>query len=477
MLSRREIERAHLRPRYFIPHLKIMDGDGGPPIPFEPWDFQDQVLTDIEESARVIFLKARQLGLSWLTLAYILWATSSQQGINAMILNRGLEQSVDLLDRIRFMIRHCPPELRPRVGKDNYNQLEFPDLDSKIWSIPATEFAGTGSTIHIFMIDEWAKIRGVGKMLTSILPTVPDSGKLIGISTAYGPNNPYAVEWKRAVSKQSKFRPVFIPWDAHPRRDDTWYEDKRMEFPTERELLQEYPSEWRDAFQLPGESVFRDEFDRAKHVVSFKRDPKARWAKVRGIDFGYHHGVHLWAEIQQDTCYVFAEHHAERRTTARMMEEVVERDKEMGIVTTEAPAGCDPAGKAQTSMATESDHYTVERFGIRVGSEEVAPRDRVTLIKDMLKRGNLYFDASCEYLIEAMEQAQWAKGAPPMGSASSEPILKETYEKDGYFEHPLDTLGYLLINVFPVFGLAQGAKTKKPAPSAKRNPYSRSEFG
>jgi hypothetical protein len=477
-LTAKAVKLAKLLPEHFIPHCKIQQGEGGPPIPFNLWDFQVDALHEIERQSRIIFLKARQLGLSWLTLAYMLWLVSCNEGQTCLILNRGLRESIELLDRVRFMHKRLPLELRPILVKDVVDHLEFAN-GSRIYSLPATEFAGTGITAQLVMIDEWAKIRGISKILTSLLPTLSAGGKLIGISTANGFHNAFAAEWRKAISGLSRFFPLFIPWDAHPERDEAWYEEKREEMPTERELHQEYPSEWLDAFQLPGESVFRDEFDRARHVVDIERDPKANWPQVRGIDFGYHHGIHLWAQVEAKRhVYVYAELHAERMTTQAMMEQVVVRDLELGVKTEEAPAGCDPAGKAQTSVATESDHFTVERFGVHVNAAEVAPRDRVTLIKQLLKEDRLHIHVGCDFLTEALEQAQWAKGAPPMGS-TADPILKETYEKDGYYEHPLDTLGYLLVNVFPVRGKPAGAKTeRKPAKRPRKGSrYSNSEFG
>lgn len=477
-LTHRELAKARLLPEHFLPHCQIEDGEGGPPIPFELWDFQRDALHDIEDHDRIIFLKARQLGLSWLSLAYMLWVTSCNEGMTALILNRGLREAVELLDRVRFMWKRLPHELRPLKTKDVVDKLEFAN-GGKIWSLPATEYAGSGATAQLVLVDEWAKIRGIKKIMTSLLPTLSAGGKLIGVSTAVGFHNPYAEEWRRAISGKSRYFPVFIPWDAHPDRDQAWYDAKREEMPTERDLLQEYPAEWLDAFQLPGASVFREEFDRARHVVSATRDPNAKWPQVRGIDFGYHHGIVQWASIEQRRhVFVYAELHAEKTTTRSMMEVAVQMDVELGVTTSEAPAGCDPAGKAQTSVATESDHFTVESFGVRVLAEVVAPKDRVTLIKQLLKEDRLHIHKSCEFLIEALEQAQWAKGGPPMGSTGSEPILKETYEKDGYYEHPLDTLGYLLINQFGVGGAPAGAKTSKPKGSSPGgSKYSKSEFG
>lgn len=473
-----EVQEAKLVPELFVPHCKIQPAEGGLPIPFELWDFQIDALREIEMAARIIFLKARQLGLSWLTLAFMLWLTGCNRGQTALILNRGLRESIELLDRVRFMHKHLPIELRPRITKDVVDHLEFGDLGCRIYSLPASEYAGSGITAQLVMLDEWAKIRGIRKILVSLLPTLSAGGKLVGISTAQGFHNQFAEEWKRAISRASNYTPIFIPWDAHPKRDEDWYEEKQREMPTERDMRQEYPSEWKDAFQLPGDSVFGDEFDRTKHVISAKRDLSAAWPVVRGIDFGYHHGIHLWAEVQANRdIFVFAELDAEKQTTRSMMERAVVMDAELSVKTKDAPAGVDPAGKAQTSTATESDHFTVQSFGIRVMSQSVAPKDRVTLIKQLFREGRLFISEDCEYLIESLEQAQWAKANAPKDSQSTDPILKETYEKDGYYEHPLDTLGYLVINVFPTLGTPAGAGAGKGGPTTQPRRYSDSEFG
>ena len=476
-LTRLEIAGATLLPERFLAYCKIHDSKGGIPVPFLLWPTQKVALRDIETNDRVIVLKARQLGLSWLTLAYILWLTTCNEGQTALILNRGLRESVELLERIKFMIKRLPPELRPQVVKESHEQIQLAN-GGRIYSLTAGEYTGSGITAQFVMIDEWAKIKGVAKILVSLLPTLSAGGKLVGISTAVGYHNTFAKEWRRACDGKSRFFPVYLPWHADPDRDDAWYQDKRDELATERDLLQEYPGDdWRDAFQLPGESVFRDEFDRKHHVTQQMPDPKSQWPKHRGIDFGFHHAIHLWAEIQgKRNVLVFAELHAEKETTVTMMQQVVARDAELGVKTGEAPAGCDPAGKAQMSVATESDHYTVERFGIPVVWEQVAPKDRVQQIKQLLKENRLVIHSSCEFLIEALEQAQWAKAPAPQGSQSSEPTFKETYSKDGWYEHPLDTLGYLLITVFPVTGTPAAAKTTAPRGGGRKPYYGKSEY-
>jgi GH25 family lysozyme M1 (1,4-beta-N-acetylmuramidase) len=68
----------------------------------------------LEEELRIIFLKARQLGLSWLVLAYALWFCTCNRGQTVIIINRNLREAKDLLRRVRFMWERLPAELRSR---------------------------------------------------------------------------------------------------------------------------------------------------------------------------------------------------------------------------------------------------------------------------------------------------------------------------------------------------------------------------
>jgi hypothetical protein len=143
------------------------------------------------------------------------------------------------------------------------------------------------------------------------------------------------------------------------------------------------------------------------------------------------------------------------------------------------PAGVDPAGKARTSQGgTENDHLKLKAAGIPVRFiEPSVPKDRVNLIKRLLKGGLLTVDPErCPFLIEALEQAEWDMASVPH-SDSGEKYPKETYRKDGYYEHPLDALGYMLINIFPPRGKPAAARGGAPAPAASAGTYSSSEFG
>lgn len=443
-----------LLPERFIPHCKILPAVPGPPIPFRLWDFQREVLDDFETHQQVIVLKARQLGLSWLALAYALWLVTCNQGVTVLILNQGLREATDLLERVKFMHDHLPDHLRIPRGKDRFDEITFPTVNGRIISLPATENAGSGYTAALVLVDEWAKIKPhvVEDMFTSLVPTLAAGGKLIGVSTAYGYHNFFADQWRDAIDESNELHPIFIPWHAHPDRDQAWYKRQARILKKPSKVKQEYPGEWKEAFQLPGNVCF-EEWDRIAHGTSADlRDLTAGWPVTRAMDFGWHFSPVYWMELQaNNTVYVFDELDARGMTTAEAVPLIIERDKINGVYTAGAPIGVDPAGKAQTSTSTQSDHDTLRGAGLRVmGDKHVAPKERVSHIKDLLITGRLLINvAKCPMLAESFEQALW-------DTVGKDGPKKETYKKDGYYEHYLDSLGYGLIYVIPIEGRPVG---------------------
>lgn len=478
--EQRLLEAARVSPRVFInEYCWLRPADGGPPERFRLWPFQADVLADLERQRRLIVLKARQLGLSWLTLAYALWLASCNRGQTVLIFNRGQREAKELLRRVRFMWQRLPDELRPELGVSSTEELEFPALDSRIASLPSSEDSGSGYTATLVVMDEWAKIPRAAQLFTTVLPTLSgDRTRLVGISTAKGYHNHFARTWKRAVDGANAYFPVFIPSSAHPGRDEAWHDRARREFDTERDFLQEYPEDPRDAFQLPGDAVFAD-FERGRHTTTATRSQDSPWPVWRGIDFGFHYSPVYWAEVQAErVLFIFDELDAQHLTTEDLAVEIQRRDAEHGLTTASVPAGVDPAGKARTSQAgTQSDHLTLQRAGIHVRYiEPSVPKDRVGLIQRLLREDRLIINAErCPFLVEALEQAEWAT-RPVQGSQGVERYPKETYREDGYYEHPLDSAGYLAVNVFPPHGKPVGARSQ-PSGGQVRDRYSDSEFG
>ena len=92
-------------------------------LPFALWPAQQMVLREMARALKLLVLKTRQLGLSWLVLAYCLRAALSGRRHHPALLPAGNEAK-ELLGRVKEMYPRLPEWMRARaVLKSNESQL------------------------------------------------------------------------------------------------------------------------------------------------------------------------------------------------------------------------------------------------------------------------------------------------------------------------------------------------------------------
>lgn len=252
----REYTRCAKDPAYFIFKYCKVNIPGKGIVSMEDWLHQRQLIEIIITNDRVIILKARQLGISWLLGGGLaLWFALFVPGSNVGIFSRKENDASDLLrNRCRVMLMHLPPFLQLALGKDNDIELEFPDNNSHIRAFPADADSGSSYTFNLVIMDEMAKMEHAEDLLTAILPTV-EHGKLVCLSSARGMKNTFAKTYWNAKRGLNEFVPLFIPYNVLPGRDRTWWKRITSNFPGWK-ALQEYPSTQEEAFLTAGECLF-----------------------------------------------------------------------------------------------------------------------------------------------------------------------------------------------------------------------------
>lgn len=208
---------------------------------FDLWNAQKRVLEKYDEHDRVLVLKARQLGLSWLTLAYALHAMLFKEGSKVVAFSIGDTEAKELLSRVKEMYSRLPEWLNKGVKKSNAHEIELYN-GSSFQSFPTTKAAGRSFTATIAIVDEAWFIQYFRELVNSVEPTIADGGKLIAISTAdkAKPNHEFANMWRKGNAGVSDYCSIFLPWHARPNRQKTWYTRMRANMEQD-DLWQEYP--------------------------------------------------------------------------------------------------------------------------------------------------------------------------------------------------------------------------------------------
>lgn len=238
-----------------------------------PWNWQRlDVLNAIEANQKVIVLKARQLGITWVCAGYQLAVALTKPGTLHLIYRQKEEDSGKIVARIWEMFQSLPEHLRmgvtvlkPKGSVRPYLEIVLQHPDGRISTIrgmASTEAEGHGETAATVLIDEGARIEKVRHIWTAVNATVGTVGKIMVVSTANGVSNELTGEgnyfhrlWVTAEDKG--LTRVFLPWSKHPDRDQAWYdyssETRSLDV---RERAEQYPSNPGEAFRLTTDVFF-----------------------------------------------------------------------------------------------------------------------------------------------------------------------------------------------------------------------------
>jgi hypothetical protein len=306
------------------------------------WPKQQEAMHAINEKQFLIFLKARQLGLTWLVLVWVLWMMLRTKAFLAIAISkRDDPDAIELSNRIQLMLRHLPKWLiREQRGNQNWNGLTYeandheitiyrPDGEpSRFMTLPASPDTAHSFTANVVILDEWALHPFAKAIWTGAFPTMNRadfSGKLIGLSTGRR-NTLFEEIWNGAKKGLNNFYAIFLNWRADPRRDDAWHEKTKKILPNT--WRSQYPNTEADAFAV-GEGAFFEEWDEEVHVPVKSWEPpnSRRWLIVGAYDPGFSsHACFKWYAISPDGwARCFREYYPHRVTDKDQAAEIIRR--------------------------------------------------------------------------------------------------------------------------------------------------------
>lgn len=215
--------------------------DAGEWIPFHLWDEQIEVIEVIENNQKIIILKARQVGLTWLCLAVALWLMIFKPIATILVYSARDTEAIYLLsdDRLRGMYYKLPDFLKVRKdGRGNLVPLTVVDDDKHLFSLsngsnvrafPTS--AGDSYTATLAIVDEADNSNDLNKLLQRVKPTIDAGGKLILLSRSYKdkPESAFKKIYRAAAEKLNTYAHVFLPWYIVPTRTRRWYEAEKQD--------------------------------------------------------------------------------------------------------------------------------------------------------------------------------------------------------------------------------------------------------
>lgn len=317
--------------RFITWYVMIEDKDNPDiAVPFDMWPGQQSTLDTFLKDRLIVVLKARQLGLTWLALAYAVWQMLRQPGYTVVAMSKREDDAKELIRRVVFILRYLPDWIiqekkrakdvkqglfwentttsititRGSMDRSARGHLPEPSTFSSLTSSPDSGRSLTGSLVFL---DEWAFQPWASEIWSAAFPTInrPAGGQVIGLSTAKI-GTTFEEIWHGAEAGANGFTGIFLPWWTDPRRTPQWYELTRASLP--HSYLQEYPATPGEAFSA-GEATAYPEFSTSIHVCDAFTIP-AHWRRWMSCDNGYSDPFawHWYAVDENGTVFVYREY-------------------------------------------------------------------------------------------------------------------------------------------------------------------------
>lgn len=381
----------------------------------------------------MVINKTRQVGMSWMWMAFILWTMTMHPASRVLVASRK-EIEVDdggdsstirsLHGRVRYMYNErLPSWLR------NRSPLAFKKLSITtkrggfVAGYAATTDIGRGGTFDLALMDEFAHVDW-SRLVWASVSQACKSGKIIN-STPKGRGN----EFFRLVDKHNDRRMIYMGyhWTQHPVfsmgiytdadgfQRSPWYDAECAKLGAEDMIAQELDM----SFDRSISARVYPEFDRRRHLSPTIRNPHA--SLICGWDYGYAGKtcmilMQIESYVDRTSIEVLAEHEGSGLHIDAYVPVVGQWEKLYGKIDHVGdPAGIAKnvvAGKGPIQALAEHDIYTAAPNWLHRDAHEGIRLVRVCLSKNGVVGHRKWpvqvvIDPSCDGLAEALENTHY----------------------------------------------------------------------
>ena len=258
-------------------------------IPFNTYSYQDELLDEFNDYRFTVILKARQLGISTITAAYIVWMMMFYRDKNVLVIATKFQTAANLVKKVKSIMQNVPPWLRiAEIKIDNRTSFVLTN-GSEVKAASTSGDAGRSEALSLLVIDEAAHVEGLEDLWTGLYPTLSTGGRCIALSTPNGVGNWFHKTYIEAEQNVNDFHPVILPWDVHPERDQAWFEKETRNM-SRRQIAQELEC----SFNASGETVIHPED--LERLVANVRQPEYRT--------GFDRNLWIWENYDPESTYL-----------------------------------------------------------------------------------------------------------------------------------------------------------------------------
>ena len=285
----KELVKCGKNPQYFIDNYCKISHPMHGQIPFKTYDYQKDILRDFNDYRFNVILKARQLGISTISAAYVAWFMLFHREKNVLVIATKLITATNLVKKVKMIFKNLPQwMLIAKIAVDNKQSFELTN-GSQVKAGTTSGDAGRSEALSLLIIDEAAFVDGLEELWTGLYPTLSTGGRCIALSTPNGVGNWFHKTYIEAETEMNDFHPIKLFWDVHPDRDQEWFEKEPRNM-SKRQIAQELEC----SFNASGETVINPEDLQRLHGLLI--DPIYRT--------GYDRNMWIWEKYEEGVPYL-----------------------------------------------------------------------------------------------------------------------------------------------------------------------------
>ena len=163
----KEVVKAGKDPVYFTTNYCRISHPQKGLIPFKAFDYQQELLKDFRDYRFNIILKARQLGISTISAAYVAWLMLFHKDKNILVVATKLQTATNLVRKVKAIIKNLPKWMQiSDIIVDNRTSFELQN-GSQIKGSSTSGDAGRSEALSLLIIDEAAHVEKLEELWTA----------------------------------------------------------------------------------------------------------------------------------------------------------------------------------------------------------------------------------------------------------------------------------------------------------------------
>jgi len=422
-------------------------------IPFIPYDFQEKHIEelneDIAKGESSLTEKSRDMGVTWMILGVFVyrWLFFNEN----FLLGSRKEQFVDKLgdmdthfERCRFILKHLPDWMVKGCGwdreKDGYLKIYKENGAALVGEAMTKDFSRQGRQ-NAILLDEFAFVDQAEQVWRSCGDSAPCK---VVVSTPNGNVNFFA-----KLRASGKIKVHTLHWRMHPDKNEEWYEKQKKDR-SDKDVAQELDIN----YTVSAGDPFYMGFVRALHLRQMNINKEKEL--ILGFDYGFRHPNCIVCQLSVEGRFIIVDNIFGEDQTIDEFGEYAKRylaEKYEGYRWGHRCYG-DPAGKQSSDKSRKSSEQILRELGFNIKSissntSYTGYANRKVIIEKMLRtliKGipSLVINdvPSNNIIVEGFEGGYRYPNANNYGGVSEKPV------EDNWFEHPFNSLEYVIINMF-----------------------------